>query len=54
MKKNYIAPIVRNINLDTEALIASSPNFQMMDDPEGISNKDDVMSNKRNSIWGDE
>lgn len=52
MKKNYIAPLVRAINIETEALIANSPApLNLNEDP---GDMDGGASNRRHSIWGDE
>lgn len=53
MKKNYISPIARTIDIEAEALIATSPGNMGLHNETG--DEDGGASNRRrNSIWGDE
>lgn len=56
MKKHYITPRVRNINLDTASLVAGS--LTTMDVKDGaVNSTDDVWSNQMtpsHSIWGEQ
>lgn len=55
MKKNYITPAVRCINLDAEALIATSNIGKSSD---ALENENQILSNERetasSSIWGED
>lgn len=52
MKKNYISPIARTIDIEAETLIASSPGDMGFHNESG--DEDGGASNRRTSIWGDE
>lgn len=52
MKKIYISPIARTIDIEAETLIASSPGPMGLNENPG--DEDGGCSNRRNSIWGDE
>lgn len=55
MKKAYITPNARIISLSEEHDIMNTGSLQSMDiyDDEKVTDPDEVMSNRRNSIWGD-
>lgn len=54
--KKYIAPIVRNINLDTESMLAASPDGTPNSSGGfgGGSEAGGGDSNRRQSIWGED
>lgn len=57
MKKTYISPTVRAIQLSFEGMIADSVISGIQVDPENVKmggEGGDYLSNRRNSIWGDE
>lgn len=60
MKKAYIVPTVKSINLAFEGLVAQSPqgglnNGNQVGNQKAVGDDDDnFFSNRRNSIWGDE
>lgn len=58
MKKTYIVPCAKCINLAFEGLIATSPG---LNDGDSVGNQkptddndDNFFSNRRTNIWGDE
>ena len=55
MKKNYISPAVRCINLNAEETLLSTSSLGKSSDQ--LENENQILSNQRtasSSIWGDE
>lgn len=50
MKKNYISPAITEINIEAEAMIASSLNLN--DETTDTSNGTGQLSDKRRGSWG--
>lgn len=57
MKKTYISPNVRAIQLSFEGMIADSQNSGIQAAPEEVKmggDGGDYLSNRRHNIWGEE
>lgn len=57
MKKTYISPTVRAIQLSFEGMIADSVNSGLKTAPEDVKmggEGGDYLSNRRQSIWGED
>ena len=55
MKKSYINPNCRVIDLLSENMIATSPNSMKFDNSQTIENEMDMLTNKQDpDLWGNE
>lgn len=53
MKKTYIIPSALTINLSPEGLVAGSDKIEFTSE-QNASHDSEVLSNRRQSIWGSE
>ena len=54
MKKSYIAPASRSIQVNFQGMLAASPDGQITYDTESGHAGGQMFSNKKEDIWGNE